>query len=549
MKDLENLSPQEREAVLAEIRKEIARRSLIEFCKYVDPKFQPAKHLIYIAQFLEDCFDRKIDRLQVRAPPRHGKSRLVSVKYVAWALGRDNRRKFILAANTVSLAEEFSIEVRNLIDSPRYKELFPETTISRGSRAAGEWRVDGVNEPTVIAVGVGSSIMGRGGTDIILDDPIAKEEEAYSAAFKDKLENWFVAELYNRREANGVIIINAHRYVSDDLQGRLEKLEEAGGDSWVKITLPAIAVENDPLGRNEGEALWPERWPAREIIRTEKMGAKGSRSFAAKYQQNPKPADGLMFRGEWMTDDKIVQATSEINKLSWFRYWDLAYSKNKKSSNSASMSAAVDRKGNVYFRRGWRDKVTSPELKRKVRDVLSSERDVIHGIEAKAHGGPVVQDLKEEIELINIAFKAVSVPPFSKDVRAVPLANKMSEGEVYFVREVPSDIIWIHNLWDELLDFPSPLTPNDMVDCCTGCLEMMGGTGNSNDKSVVSGDRGIQRATFGVESSNGRTSNNLPDMILSKRELPKAVRIARDQKNRGERFLGHGNVQFRNGGG
>jgi hypothetical protein len=36
-------------------------------------------------------------------------------------------------------------------------------------------------------------------------------------------------------------------------------------EPWTVVNLPALAVANDPLGREEGEALWPERYSQAEL--------------------------------------------------------------------------------------------------------------------------------------------------------------------------------------------------------------------------------------------------------------------------------------------
>jgi hypothetical protein len=208
----DSLSDEQKAAVAILLEREIARRSLVDFCKYVDPTFESPKHIRLICTYLEKCFNRETTRLQIQAPPRHGKSQLASVYYVAWALGKNKDRRFVIAANSTSLAEEFSRKIRDLIGSDKYSELFPFTKISYSSRAADEWKLEGSFNPNLIAIGTGSSLMGRGGTDIIVDDPIAKEIEADSESFKEKLENWFLSELYSRREPNSCIIVNAHRF-------------------------------------------------------------------------------------------------------------------------------------------------------------------------------------------------------------------------------------------------------------------------------------------------------------------------------------------------
>jgi len=48
-------------------------------------------------------------------PPRHGKSELASRRFPAWYLGRHPDKQFISASASVTLAEDFGRDVRNLI--------------------------------------------------------------------------------------------------------------------------------------------------------------------------------------------------------------------------------------------------------------------------------------------------------------------------------------------------------------------------------------------------------------------------------------------------
>jgi hypothetical protein len=65
---------------------------------------------------------------------------------------------------------------------------------------------------------------------------------------------------------------------------------EAGGDQWLVLNLPAIAEEDDPLGREPGEALWPE-WEDLQALER-KRRASGEREWFALYQQRPHPKPG-----------------------------------------------------------------------------------------------------------------------------------------------------------------------------------------------------------------------------------------------------------------
>jgi predicted phage terminase large subunit-like protein len=118
--------------------------------------------------------------------------------------------------------------------------------------------------------------------------------------------------------ANGLVSHNT-RWNEDDLPGWLIAESEGDGEKWEVLNLPALAGENDPLGREPGAALWPERYPVDrlEVIRK----SIGSYWFASLYQGSPIPAGGGLFRREWLAH--VVDA-APAGRVSRIRYWDLA---------------------------------------------------------------------------------------------------------------------------------------------------------------------------------------------------------------------------------
>jgi predicted phage terminase large subunit-like protein len=97
--------------------------------------------------------------------------------------------------------------------------------------------------------------------------------------------------------ANGIVSHNT-RWHEDDLAGRLlidEKEKDA--DKWRVISFPAIAEENDVLGRTAGEALWPKRFPLKHLQATQR--ANPPRYWASLYQQKPRPDEGTMFKNKY----------------------------------------------------------------------------------------------------------------------------------------------------------------------------------------------------------------------------------------------------------
>ena len=61
------------------------------------------------------------------------------------------------------------------------------------------------------------------------------------------------------------------------------------------MNLPAIAGDDDPIGRAPGEALWPERFSVEDLQRT--RADVGPYVWNALYQGRPTDDEGGIFRG------------------------------------------------------------------------------------------------------------------------------------------------------------------------------------------------------------------------------------------------------------
>lgn len=398
------------------------------------------------------------------APPRHGKSRLASELFPAWALGRDPGEQFMLCSHTADLAETFSRNVRNVIALGSYASVFPGTALSGDNTTVQRWTLREHTRPAMLAVGVGGSPTGQGARVLIIDDPIGKSEDAESATGRENVYRWYTDTIRPRLEPSAAIILMMQRWHEDDLAGRLLRDAQRDGERWDVVILPAIAEPNDPLGRAPGAPLWPTRWPIEELIA---LRGVSRRSFEAKYQQRPRPAEGSLFKREWL--QRRVSAAPE--GLVWVRYYDLAYSTREAADNTASVSGAFGPDGTIYLRGGWAGKMESPDARRKIRLTMLAERATRHGVEQAVHGGAVVQDLAREKDLAGISLRAVQVDK-DKRVRATPVADRAEMGKLVFVEESVSDQAWIHDWIEELVAFPFG-EHDDRVDAVSGAFLML----------------------------------------------------------------------------
>ena len=143
------------------------------FCKHVYPDFKEGPHHRFLAPLLRDVVDGTEERLTVSMPPRFSKSETLAFLFVAWYLGHHPDHYVIMVTHTAGLSTVFGRKVRNLIESPVYREIFPGTVISKDKTAADDWVT--TRKGTYLAVGVGGNIAGYGAHLLIADDLVSEQ--------------------------------------------------------------------------------------------------------------------------------------------------------------------------------------------------------------------------------------------------------------------------------------------------------------------------------------------------------------------------------------
>jgi predicted phage terminase large subunit-like protein len=122
--------------------------------------------------------------------------------------------------------------------------------------------------------------------------------------------------------AGAAQVVVLTRWHQDDLIGWL--LEQEGGDApqhWHVLNLPALAEPKEmrlsfpptcsvePEWRETGVPLCPERFP---LVELEQIRIRAGRYWwEALYQQRPSPAEGLLFRHEWLRTAPARRSGSE----------------------------------------------------------------------------------------------------------------------------------------------------------------------------------------------------------------------------------------------
>ena len=252
-----------------------------------------ARHLAMVDRALTAIATGRIKRLIVEMPPRHGKSELISRYFPAWYLGTFPNRKVILCSYGDDLASNFGLAARRVIEEHGPTYFGVSVSADRASR--NDWGIAS-HDGGMVSAGVGGPITGKGADLLIVDDYCKNSEEAISESWRRKTAAWWKSTAYTRVEPAGAIVVMATRWHKQDLIGELL----AGEEKWHRIKLPAIAEAGDQMGREIGDALWPERWPIK-LLEGRKRSI-GAAWWSSMYQQNPTIHEGAEWPAEYFRD-------------------------------------------------------------------------------------------------------------------------------------------------------------------------------------------------------------------------------------------------------
>ena len=193
-------------------------------------------------------------------PPRHGKSEFTSRWLPAWYALEYPERRSCVATYGAEFAREWGVKAREIVKEWHRPLGRPRSRISQATSAAHNWQT--IAGGGMVTAGVGGPLTGRGFHLMVIDDPIKNAEDALSPRKRRSVWDWFQSTAASRLEPGGVMVVMATRWHRDDLIGMiLEQAAKGERDPVIHLHLPAIAEADDPLRREEGEALWPERWP------------------------------------------------------------------------------------------------------------------------------------------------------------------------------------------------------------------------------------------------------------------------------------------------
>ena len=429
--------------------------SLLDWATKVLPEDQqPARHHLALLEQLDRVTRGEIDRLMVLMPPGSAKSTYSSIIFPPWWLAHHPQTSVIACSHTYSLAAHFGSQVRELIDE--HGEAIGCRL--RARRARHDFRL--AQGGSYFAVGVQGAVTGRRADLILIDDPIRSYFNANNDKSRNALWDWYKSDLLTRLKPRGRIVIVTTRWHRDDLIGRLLPREQ----DWHCLTLPAIAEVNDPLGRDEGQPLWPE-WENLEELERKRKLIDGP-TWSALYQQRP------VLRHDSEINIAKVEIIDRVDSACCIRAWDLAGTtthENKQADWTVGVKLAREPSGRFAILDVVRIQASAYQVEREI--ARTAERDGRNTIISLPQDPG--QSGKRQVQYITsnlVGYNVQSSPETgSKRARARPLASQVEAGNVALLRAP-----WNAALLDELEAFPNG-SHDDQVDALSRAINEMYG--------------------------------------------------------------------------
>lgn len=286
---------------------------------------------------------------------------------------------------------------------------------------------------------------------LLIDDLYKDHEEARSQTIRDQAWNWFTKVAMTRRMGRKLVMLTMTRWHSDDVIGRLTDPENPcynaiEAKNWMIIRIPAVAEEDDPLGREEGEPLWPEEFDLDFLQSQQRLDPLG---FAALYQQRPTVADGILFRRE------NIQRYDPADLPDNLRYYcasDHAVGTKQRNDPSCFGKAGVDAQDNLWLTEiFWKRVPTDQAVEAMLAMGTGSTAPLLWWAERGHISQSIGPFLRKRMLETGTYINVVEVTPsVDKETRAQSIAARVAMGKVY----IPKGQVW-DRLVEEMLAFPN----------------------------------------------------------------------------------------------
>ncbi|WP_236762495.1 phage terminase large subunit [Agrobacterium tumefaciens] len=419
-----------------------------------------------MCKHLEAVTAGDIQFLMMTVPPGMMKS-LVLVFWTAWEWGPLERPDIQVLATSYSQPNVLrdNMKLRRLVESDKFQMLWPlKLRDDQNAKGKFENMGSGFSEARPF-----SSMTGGRGDRVKIDDPHSTET-AESDTERQTAVRIFregISDRLNDVTASAIVII-MQRLHEQDVAGVALQLDIG----FVHLNLP---MEFEPERKcqtyvkgelffedprtEDGELLFPERFPAEEIERLKR--AKGSYAYSGQYQQRPAPRSGGMFqRGDFEIVDAVPAGAKRC------RAWDFAATQPKPGKQPDwTVGLRMAYHGGIFYVEDVRrDRWSPADVEKNLKSTATQDGLLVRIRMPEDPGAAGKSDAATKLKLLAGYNVAAIRPTGEKSVRAKPASAQAEAGNVKLVRGV-----WNETFLDEVCSFPNA-QHDDQVDAFADAL-------------------------------------------------------------------------------
>ncbi len=400
--------------------------------------------------------NRNILRAVIVAFRGSGKSTLITLSYVLWAIMGREQRKFILL---VGRTQEQSRQMLKNIRTELENNHLLRHDLGPFREEEDEWRnmslVISNYDARIMAVSVDQSVRGlrhkEHRPDLIICDDIEDLESVKTRESRNKTRNWVVSELLPAGDTGTRYFLVGNYLHDDSLTQRMkEQIEESSDKNGIYRSFPLLD--------EKGNCLWKEKYPDNEAIAAERARVGDESAWHREYLLHILSDTERVIHPEWIqyyddfpTEDHNTKTGTRIRLVHTAAGIDLAISQSECADYTAMVAARI------YYVHGEyhiyvlpnpvNEKLTALETLERAKQLADctkggNDKTKIY-VEDVGYQGSLVEHLEER----GCDAEAVKVKGQDKRGRLALAAHPVQSGKVFFPRQGAEELI------DQLVNF------------------------------------------------------------------------------------------------
>ena len=328
--------------------------------------------------------------------PRHSKTMIFSVMFPVWTQ-TNTPLKAAAISHTSGLAIDINKKRQKIMNSEKFKYFFPEIVLE--TNTSHSIKTTSAGEMFAIAR---ESATGFGADILTLDDLV---NAAQARRDRQEMENaWsFMTDTLPSRvnDVSRYVILNiAQRLAPNDIEGRIrDNISIASQYSFVTMpaqfdvdTVIVCPITGTLFEFKAGDFLWPERFGDYSGLRAQ----VGETVWMSQYLQKPQYSDSTIIKEDMIIEKDYMDCPTIDQADMIYGSHDFPV-KDKETSDFLGSLIAYKVRGTLYITDCLEKRMAFVESINYVKRLSDVHFGMIHVIEDKANGSPILQQLAEEV--------------------------------------------------------------------------------------------------------------------------------------------------------